>query len=71
MMSGNIRKEKNKEIVKIELESRDKQEIFNMATKTNEKELLKYFFFIIFFNQKENNKQMYTRDNLLYVLVEF
>jgi hypothetical protein len=39
MMSGNIRKKK--EIVKIELESRDKQEVFNIATKTNEKDLLK------------------------------
>ena len=40
MMSG-IAEKKIKEIVKIELESRDKQEIFNIATKANEQHLLK------------------------------
>jgi hypothetical protein len=44
MMSGNIRKKK--EIVKIELESRDKQEVFNIATKTNEKRLVEIIFSI-------------------------
>jgi hypothetical protein len=56
MMSGNIkRRRRRKEIVKIELESRDKQEIFNMATKTNEKRFIEIFFSSIIFSQSNRD----------------
>jgi len=61
------KRRKKKEIVKIELESRDKQEIFNMATKTNENDLLKYFFYYYFLNRIENNKKIYTLETICYV----